>query len=156
MSVMPEQQIVAAPEPVLVEQESLVFAAASIVKELNLGTAGVPVREIVSEDRKYRLEGHRLQTLTDATGPIVLVFVQPLMTALPHDDVLRSRFGLTRKEACVARLIAEDQTNEQIAAELSISPHTARHHTERVLAKLGVRSRTKVRTTLESERVPTF
>lgn len=150
MSVMPEQRFVTVSEPVLVEQESLVFAAASILKEMSLGTAGYPVREVVSDDRRYRLEGHRLQTSTDATGPIVLVFVQPLKTPLPHDDVLRSRFGLTRKEACVARLIAEDQTNDQIAAELSISPHTARHHTERVLAKLGVKSRTKVRTVLES------
>jgi DNA-binding CsgD family transcriptional regulator len=150
MSVMPEQRFVTVSEPVLVEQESLVFAAASILKEMSLGTAGYPVREVVSDERRYRLEGHRLQTSTDATGPIVLVFVQPLKTPLPHDDVLRSRFGLTRKEACVARLIAEDQTNDQIAAELSISPHTARHHTERVLAKLGVKSRTKVRTVLES------
>jgi DNA-binding CsgD family transcriptional regulator len=147
---MPEQRFVTVSEPVLVEQESLVFAAASILKEMSLGTAGYPVREVVSDERRYRLEGHRLQTSTDATGPIVLVFVQPLKTPLPHDDVLRSRFGLTRKEACVARLIAEDQTNDQIAAELSISPHTARHHTERVLAKLGVKSRTKVRTVLES------
>jgi DNA-binding CsgD family transcriptional regulator len=48
----------------------------------------------------------------------------------------------------VARLIADDRTNDQIAKELCISPHTARHHTERILAKLGASSRTQVRTTL--------
>lgn len=70
MSVMPEQRFVTVSEPVLVEQESLVFAAASILKEMSLGTAGYPVREVVSDERRYRLEGHRLQTSTDATGPI--------------------------------------------------------------------------------------
>lgn len=148
MSVMPEQRLVVESEAVLTEEEPLVFAAASLLREMNAGPGGRPVREVVSEDRRYRLEGHRLQTSTEATGPIILVFVQPLETPLAHDDVLRSRFGLTRKEVGVARLIAEDRTNEEIAAALSISPHTARHHTERILAKLGVKSRTKVRNAL--------
>jgi DNA-binding CsgD family transcriptional regulator len=79
---------------------------------------------------------------------VVLVFVETVEAPLPNDDELRRRFGLTRKEAGVARLIAEDQTNEQIAKRLSISPHTARHHTERILAKLGAKSRTLVRNAL--------
>jgi DNA-binding CsgD family transcriptional regulator len=36
----------------------------------------------------------------------------------------------------------------EISQELFISPHTARHHTERVLTKLGVHARTDVRTAL--------
>jgi DNA-binding CsgD family transcriptional regulator len=36
-------------------------------------------------------------------------------------------------------------SNNEIARMLSISPHTARHHTENVLAKLGVRSRKALR-----------
>ena len=147
MSVMIEQRRVVVPEPLREEQEMLVFAAASIVREMNGHAANQPVREVVSNDRVYRLEGHRLQTMVDA-APVVLVFVEPLEVPLPNDEELRRRFGLTRKEACVARLIAEDQTNEQIAHRLSISPHTARHHTERILAKLGAKSRTMVRSAL--------
>jgi DNA-binding CsgD family transcriptional regulator len=30
---------------------------------------------------------------------------------------------------------------KEVAAALAISPHTARHHTERVYTKLGLRSR---------------
>jgi DNA-binding CsgD family transcriptional regulator len=148
MSVMPEQHLKIEAEPLVVEEDVLVFAAASLLREMNAATDGRPVREVVSEDRRYRLEGRRLQMPTGDRGPIVLVFVQPLENPLPHDDVLRSRFGLTKKEVRVARLISEDQTNDEIAEALSISPHTARHHTERVLAKLGVRSRTKVRNAL--------
>ena len=148
MSVMPEQRPVFEQEPLVIEEEALLFAAASVLREMQAGPDRRPIREVVSEDRAYRLEGRRLQTPAGDRGPIVLVFVQPLKDALPHDDVLRSRFGLTRKEVCVARLIAEDKTNEQIAAALSVSPHTSRHHTERILAKLGVNSRTNVRTAL--------
>jgi DNA-binding CsgD family transcriptional regulator len=148
MSVSPEQQPISTPNAILAEDEALVFAAASIVKEMAVAPSIRPVREVTIGEKCYRLEGRRLQTTTETTGPILLVHVEALQPQLPSIDVLQSRFGLTRKEACVARLIAEDQTNDEIATRLSISPHTARHHTERVLAKLDVKSRTKVRNAL--------
>lgn len=147
MSVLIEKQRAVVAEPVAGEQQILVFAAASIVREMNGQAAAKPIREVVGHDCRYRLEGHRLQTVVDST-PVVLVFVEPLKELLPNDEQLRRRFGLTRKEAGVARLLAEGQTNEQIAVRLSISPHTARHHTERILAKLGTNSRTMVRNAL--------
>ena len=52
--------------------------------------------------------------------------------------------GLTRREAEIARLIASGATTRMAAASLGISIHTVRRHTERVLAKLGVRSRAQV------------
>ena len=54
---------------------------------------------------------------------------------------LQSSYGLTPREIQVAILLAEGRSNMAIAAALRISPHTARHHTQRVLAKLGVHSR---------------
>ncbi|NIN10305.1 MAG: hypothetical protein GTN62_03165 [Gemmatimonadales bacterium] len=48
-------------------------------------------------------------------------------------------------------LLAQRKTNAEIAATLSISTHTARHHTERVLAKLGIRSRQQVQKVLLSQ-----
>jgi DNA-binding CsgD family transcriptional regulator len=148
MSVLREMKLRVTPEPVREEDDVLVFAAASIVREMAGFGVAQPVREVVSNNRHYRLEGHRLPNSPDATGPIVLVFVDAAKAVLPNDEDLRRRFGLTRKESCVARLIADDRTNEQIATELCISPHTARHHTERVLAKLGANSRTLVRKAL--------
>lgn len=148
MSVLPEQHSTEAISAVEAEDDALFFAAASIVREMAAAPSIRPVREVVVGDQCYRLEGRRLQISTDTTGPVVLVHVHHMQDELPSHEVIRSRFGLTRKEACVARLIAEDQTNEEIAIELSISPHTARHHTERVLAKLDVKSRTKVRNAL--------
>src|ERR1700682_1192697 len=54
---------------------------------------------------------------------------------------LRLRYGLTWREAQVAILLVEGRPNSEIAEELKISPHTARHHTQRVLSKLSVHSR---------------
>lgn len=54
---------------------------------------------------------------------------------------LQDRYGLTRRELEVATLVAQGRTNTAIANTLHISTHTARHHTQRVLGKLGVHSR---------------
>jgi DNA-binding CsgD family transcriptional regulator len=54
---------------------------------------------------------------------------------------LQDRYGLTRRELEVATLLAQGRTNTAIADILHISTHTARHHTQRVLGKLGVHSR---------------
>jgi DNA-binding CsgD family transcriptional regulator len=51
--------------------------------------------------------------------------------------------GLTAREQDVLRLVQQGRTNAEIAAELFISPKTAEHHVGRLLAKLGVRTRTE-------------
>jgi DNA-binding NarL/FixJ family response regulator len=53
----------------------------------------------------------------------------------------QSQYGLTPREMQVAMLLAEGRSNQDIASALDVSPHTARHHTQHVLAKLGVHSR---------------
>src|SRR5688500_11055482 len=63
---------------------------------------------------------------------------------LPDMAALRRRFRLTEREAEVARLLAQRRTNKEIARVLDVSWHTARRHTERVLGKLGIRSRRHV------------
>lgn len=45
---------------------------------------------------------------------------------------------LSDVERAVLVLAVRGQSKEQIAAELGISPHTARHHRERLMGKLGV------------------
>ena len=148
MSVLPDQQANALRERHIDADEELLFAAASIVREMTRSSGEPAVRDVVSENKTYRLEGRRLHTSTESTGPIVLVFVELLPGELPTEQELRVRFGFTRKEASVAILIAEGLSNEDVAGELSISPHTARHHTERVLAKLSLRSRSRVKAAL--------
>jgi non-specific serine/threonine protein kinase len=51
---------------------------------------------------------------------------------------------LTRREREVAELVAEGQSNSQIAANLVISQRTAESHIEHILSKLGFNSRTQI------------
>jgi DNA-binding NarL/FixJ family response regulator len=51
--------------------------------------------------------------------------------------------ALTAREREVLRLVAAGKTNPQIAAELHLSPATARNHVEHILRKLGVSDRTQ-------------
>lgn len=50
---------------------------------------------------------------------------------------------LTPREREVLRLLAAGASNPEIAARLTISPHTAKVHVARILAKLGASSRTE-------------
>ena len=54
---------------------------------------------------------------------------------------LQDEYGLTAREVDVALLLSQGLSNSALARQLGISPHTARHHTQRVLGKLGVHSR---------------
>jgi DNA-binding CsgD family transcriptional regulator len=67
---------------------------------------------------------------------------------LPSDENLRRRFGLTIRQSEVARLLAERLSNEEVAQRLGVTVNTARTHCERVLGKLGVRTRNHVREAL--------
>jgi DNA-binding CsgD family transcriptional regulator len=52
-------------------------------------------------------------------------------------------FGLTPRERQVLAAVAEGATNREIAAQLFMAEKTASVHVSRILAKLGVRSRTE-------------
>jgi DNA-binding NarL/FixJ family response regulator len=49
--------------------------------------------------------------------------------------------GLTPREVDVLRLVARGLSSKEIAAELVISPKTARNHIEHIYVKTGARSR---------------
>ncbi|HEY1297049.1 MAG TPA: alpha/beta fold hydrolase [Chloroflexota bacterium] len=52
--------------------------------------------------------------------------------------------GLTRREREVVALIAQGRTNREIADKMVISERTAENHIQRVLNRLGLRSRTQI------------
>ena len=51
--------------------------------------------------------------------------------------------SLTAREVEILRLVAQGQTNRQIAQNLSIARNTARNHVQHIIAKLGVSDRTQ-------------
>jgi len=73
------------------------------------------------------------------------------VAALIRDFLDRARDGdatpedpLTPRELEVVKLIAEAQTNEQIAGLLNISRRTVERHRENVMGKLGMRDRVQI------------
>ena len=60
-----------------------------------------------------------------------------------NGDAGEDPFGLTDRERQVLALVAEGATNRQIGAALFMAEKTASVHVSRILAKLGVRSRTQ-------------
>jgi DNA-binding NarL/FixJ family response regulator len=59
----------------------------------------------------------------------------------PDDEAVRLLRLLTRREVQVLLRIAEGEDTREIAAGMAIAPSTARTHVQRVLMKLGARTR---------------
>lgn len=103
------------------------------------------VSEVGTTAGFYRLRAQLLKKrLIDLTSRAVLVTIERAESRMPSREFLMRRFAMTEREAAVALLLARGARNAAVASELRISPHTARHHTENVLAKLNVHTRAQV------------
>jgi ATP/maltotriose-dependent transcriptional regulator MalT len=60
------------------------------------------------------------------------------------DSATPSLAGLTPQQATISRLVADGQTNREIARRLVISHRTVDHHLRNIFATLGVRSRVEL------------
>jgi DNA-binding CsgD family transcriptional regulator len=77
-------------------------------------------------------------------GHGVLVTLERHVTTGLTDADLQQRFGLTAREVEVARFLADGLSNQDLAARLGVSFFTARNHVEKVLTKMGAKSRAQV------------
>jgi DNA-binding CsgD family transcriptional regulator len=93
--------------------------------------------------QRYRLRATSAASLLPYVGA-VLITVQPMKPNPPAVEEIMRRFEFTRREAEVARLLAVGASNKSISAVLGIAEPTARHHTQRVLTKLRISSRSAV------------
>lgn len=114
-----------------------------------LPTGGVPTgeRRVATPLARYVLRAAYGAEAIWGTAAAVLVSLDAASAVEPAPSVLGT---LTPRELEVARLLARRATNEEVAAALGVSPHTARHHVQRVLEKLGLRSRRAVGALLDA------
>jgi DNA-binding NarL/FixJ family response regulator len=101
-------------------------------------------RELMARLRAsvFEMRTHRARLRSEAHEPATNGFVSLNgRTPAPGAVNLHIEYGMTPREIEVAMLLAEGCSNRTIAHRLGISSHTARHHTQHVLGKLGVHSR---------------
>jgi DNA-binding CsgD family transcriptional regulator len=144
-----ERTLGADPERALLESRLADLAVAVVELRSRRGTrqngslARTGEQVVCTVRGSYRLSA----SLAGESGPPphgILILVEPLFRELLTDEELREQFHLTAQEIRVAHEIANGVRNVGVAQRLAISPHTARRHTERILAKLGIASRAQV------------
>jgi DNA-binding NarL/FixJ family response regulator len=110
----------------------------------------------------YVLKGATPEQLTDAVRQVLdgeFLFNQKLTIDLLRSMADREKSSvspsgmtaseesisepLTARETEILRLLAQGQTNPQIARELVVSPGTVKNHVRHIIAKLGVSDRTQ-------------
>ncbi|HEY8795055.1 MAG TPA: helix-turn-helix transcriptional regulator [Gemmatimonadaceae bacterium] len=100
-----------------------------------------PLRDIRTQNGRYSLRASLIPVTLFAREQLVLVAVERHGVSLPTAERLREHFGLTAREAQVALRLAYGDSDTELALKLGVSPHTVRHHAERIFQKLDVHSR---------------
>jgi DNA-binding NarL/FixJ family response regulator len=84
--------------------------------------------------------------LEDIIAEVAQFLATPRGSNPVDEGSVEQPFGLTPRERDVLRLLIEGHSNPEIGAVLFISPKTVRNHVTKILAKLGVESRTAAAT----------
>jgi len=148
--------------------EAIREVARCVAAAVSGGAVDGPIaREVCAAGERYYIRGGVAGPELGAFGVTALVSVTrgsdnaPAVRAYGDEDAnvkndllqtyyeqLREVYQLTRREVEVTRLLLQRRSNAEVAQALTISEHTARHHTESILLKLGVRSRKDVETVI--------
>jgi DNA-binding CsgD family transcriptional regulator len=70
--------------------------------------------------------------------------VTPVWAQLPLIGEIQRKFGLTQRQAEVARMLATRLPDAEIAKRLGVSWHTVRSHVDGVLREMGAHSRQEI------------
>jgi DNA-binding CsgD family transcriptional regulator len=105
---------------------------------------GPVIANVMSVDASVAGTAWRLTATFCEAGTLVADRLILIKATNPFQTSNTARFGLTKKQVAVARLIASGLKNTEIANRLFISEHTARHHVEQIRMKLGVKTRSGI------------
>jgi DNA-binding CsgD family transcriptional regulator len=116
------------------------FAGASNGCDL-MSAVDVAPRFLEAPGNRYRLTATPFEPQTEGCPTTVMVSVRAALPPFPERAHLVERYRLTTRQADVALLLAQGMTNREIADRIGVSEHTARHHAQRVLEKVGTGTR---------------
>lgn len=83
-----------------------------------------------------------IRTVLQGGAPINASIARKVLDMFTRDARPRADYGLTDREREILELLTEGITQKQIAASLSLSPHTVDTHLRNIYGKLHVRSST--------------
>ena len=155
----------ARPDVLLLDMKLPKLSGVELMRQLR-ASAGLPPTLILTtfEDDDLLLDGLRAGAkgylLKDVSLPQLLAAIREIAAGGTYinpavtDRVLRaagrtspahdaSATGLTERETHVLRLLAGGYSNREIAMALEVSEGTVKNHVSSILAKLGVRDRTR-------------
>jgi NarL family two-component system response regulator LiaR len=106
-----------------------------ITAAVQAGALGYLLKDSSPDDLLHAIRSvHRGNLVLPQDLAVKLMQPQPAVATLDQ---------LTERETDVLRLLAQGQSNQEIARNLSISPTTVRSHVSSILMKLGVTNRTQ-------------
>jgi DNA-binding NarL/FixJ family response regulator len=79
-----------------------------------------------------------------ATRSLIAKYLESAPHPSPSPATAAVVAALTPRESEILALVARGRSNEEIAADLVISPHTAKTHVNRVMTKLGAHDRAQL------------
>ncbi|HEX8393085.1 MAG TPA: LuxR C-terminal-related transcriptional regulator [Longimicrobium sp.] len=141
--------LAADPEGGRLRAEAGALAAALVTPARAPEGVAVPECAVRTAAGAYSMRASYAPAALHGGAAVVVALSRAGLRPLP-DEVLRARFGLTRRELVIAHRLAAGQGNAEIARALFVSEPTVRTHTQRVLAKLGVSRRGEVAAVLVS------
>ena len=125
-SALPETEILAV---------TSVLESASVVRAIRAGAIGYLLKDTQAAELRRAIKAaaaHQVQLSPQASA-----FLLREMQASEHPE------ALTERETVVLRLLAQGQSNKEIAQNLSLVEETVKTHVRHILSKLGVQSRTQ-------------
>lgn len=139
--------------------QSLTTGAADLLDDLRtpgVNEPGLPaiIGTVTTRARASRTSTHLATRVRGASGRWLRVTAAPMegidgqiavmlepARAADLTPILLESYGLTDREVEIVILLARGLTTKDIAAELSLSPHTVRDHVKAIFDKAGVNSR---------------
>jgi DNA-binding CsgD family transcriptional regulator len=88
--------------------------------------------------------GPELECWRDKSGAALVTVYDEDKNLDVDEAVLRKLYGLTRGEAALAAILMQGKSVEEAAAQLFISPHTARTHLKRIFMKTDTHRQTEL------------